>query len=237
MAVRFTYHTFRGLPVRATSRYVYTMKKQFYRRRLPHWMPPNAVFDLCFRLNDTLPHKVWKALKEERDRKLKELKLIIPDKTERKERLHTEHARYFGKYDELLDAGSYGPTWLKQPEVAEVVIEAFHYRHEQKIFKLICFSIMPNHVHALIYKTQQPLTQILASLKTRTARQANIVLDRTGQTFWHPEGYDHVVRNRGSLRFKINYHLNNPVKAGLCKHWSKWAFNFIHPDFLGWVDT
>ncbi len=208
-----------------------TMNKEFYNRRLPHWQPTGAVFDICFRLAGSLPKEKWHQLKETRDHRLKELQKTIENEEERKLALQKEHDFYFGKYDKMLDECDFGPTWLKQSEIAEIVVEAFHFRHNEGIFKLICFSIMPNHVHAIIYKTQKPLFRVLQSLKNRTGNKANAILNREGLPFWHPESYDHVIRNRGSLKRKINYQLQNPVEADLCAKWSDWNFNYLNPEF------
>jgi hypothetical protein len=56
--------------------------------------------------------------------------------------------RWFAKFDALLDANTYGPVWLKEPRVAEIVREALHHR-DGRIYRLDAFSIMPNHVHAV----------------------------------------------------------------------------------------
>lgn len=214
----------------------HTMSKEFYRRRLPHWQPENGVFDINFRLEGSLPKTKWLALKETRELKIKELKEALPDESTIKLALENQHNLFYGKFDELLDKGDFGPTWLKEPDITKIIAEAFHYRHSKGIFKLVCFSIMPNHVHAIIYKLKNPLDSTIQSLKSRTARKANILLDRTGQSFWQQEGYDHNIRNRQSLQKRIHYNLSNPVVAGLCSHWADWHGNFLNPEFKDWMD-
>lgn len=211
------------------------MTKKFYKRRLPHWHPPNAVFDINFRLANTLPRATLLELKKIRDQKIKTLKESFETESEIKYALQQERTLYYGKYEELLDRSDFGPTWLSQPAIAEIVAEAFLFRHQEGIFKLICYSIMPNHVHAIFYKTQKPLFRILQSLKRQTAKKANLILNRTGKPFWSAESYDHVIRNRESLQNKIAYHLNNPTKAKLCSHWKEWEFNFLNPEFEDWM--
>ena len=73
---------------------------------------------------------------------------------------------------------------------------------------------MSNHVHVLIRPLQQP-TRLLQSLKGTTAREANLILARTGQPFWQHESYDHWVRDQPELERIVAYIENNPVKAGL----------------------
>lgn len=211
------------------------MHKEFYRRRLPHWQPKNAVFDVNFRLEGSLPKAKWIELKEKRDKKIRELKKSITDENEIKLALQKEHDLYYGKFDSLLDKGDFGPTWLKRPEIIAIVSEAFHYRHDRGIFKLVCFSIMSNHVHAIFYKVQESLDHTMQSFKRHTGKQANLILNRTGQPFWQPEGYDHKIRNRKSLQRRISYNLNNPVVVGLCTHWSHWHGNYLNPEFQDWM--
>ena len=50
--------------------------------------------------------------------------------------------------DDFLDAGS-GNCWLLQPEIARIVEDALlHFDGER--YRLIAWTIMPNHVHVLI---------------------------------------------------------------------------------------
>jgi hypothetical protein len=51
-------------------------------------------------------------------------------------------------------------------------------------------------------------------LKGCTAREANLVLGRTGQPFWQAESYDHWVRDENQFERIVAYIENNPVKAG-----------------------
>src|SRR5437867_1766149 len=39
-------------------------------------------------------------------------------------------------------------------------------------------------------------SRLLQSLKGSTAREANLILGRTGETFWQAESYDHWLRTR-----------------------------------------
>jgi isocitrate dehydrogenase len=52
-------------------------------------------------------------------------------------------------------------------------------------------------------------------LKGATARQANALLGRTGETFWQAESYDHWVRDENEWDRIAAYIEDNPVKARL----------------------
>jgi hypothetical protein len=61
----------------------------------------------------------------------------------------------------------------------------------------------------------------LKTLKGYTAREANRLLERTGQPFWQAESYDHWVRDEKQAEHIKAYIENNPVKAGLVTHVKK----------------
>ena len=75
------------------------------------------------------------------------------------------------------------------------------------------------------------LSNILRKLKWNTALRANRALGRSG-AFWHAESYDHVVRNGAELYRTIWYVLNNPVNAGLCKHWRDWDWTYVREEYI-----
>ena len=210
--------------------------KEFYRRHLPHWQPRDAVFFVTFRLKDSLPIEVIKSLKEERER-TKQILETFPE-SEREGRNYLEERQYFGKWDSYLDKAEFGPRWLSQPEITDIVQEALHYR-DGKVFDLHAFCIMSNHVHVVFEPVGKsdwqsdllPLHKIMQSLKRHTSRRANLILGRQG-AFWQDESYDHVIRDNEEYMRIVNYVLENPVKAGLVAQWDKWQWTYCKPDIL-----
>jgi len=99
-------------------------------------------------------------------------------------------------------------------------------RGEQSLghYELQAFAIMPNHVHLLIYPLVS-LDRLTKGLKGTTARQANALLDRTGQPFWQDESFDHWVRDGKQFDRIRAYIENNPVAAGLVKHPHDWPWS------------
>lgn len=73
--------------------------------------------------------------------------------------------------------------------------------------------------------------RILQSLKRFTGKEANKLLNRQG-AFWQKESYDNLIHNREELTNKIEYVLNNPVKAGLVDNWEDWEFSYCGEEFL-----
>jgi len=138
--------------------------------------------------------------------------------------------RLFTKLDKQLENTDTGPTWLKNPDVAEIVREAILFRHPDQ-YELICFTIMANHVHMVFnhVRGDLPVYHILAKLKSFSARGANRVLGRQGP-FWQSESFDHVVR-AGRLPRTIRYVLDNPVAAGLVDDWEAWPYSWLNPEY------
>jgi putative transposase len=172
----------------------------FYRRSLPHWQPEDKDLFVTWRLEGTLP----------------------PNRRVAPESLTAGQA--FATVDRLLDKASYGPSWLRKPEIAHAVVVALHH-HQDKLrhYNMHAYVVMPNHVHLLITPLVAPPT-IMQSLKGFSARDANLMLDRTGLPFWQRESYDHWLREGEFERIR-EYIERNPVKAGLASapHLFPWS--------------
>ena len=135
----------------------------------------------------------------------------------------------FGMLDRLLDSTRTGPFYLRQPAVADKIVEAIEYNAATlKHYLLHAFAVMPNHVH-LLATPSVPLPEMMRSLKSITAKRANETLGLTGSPFWQQESYDRLVRDREEFESIWNYIEQNPVRAGLVREageyrWSSaWA--------------
>lgn len=209
--------------------------KQFkpeYYRYLPHFQPKDGTFFVTTRLHGSLPKEALERLREEKEQAYRDILANSKSEEERKIAVRNLHKRHFAKWDKYLDQNPNDPQWLKQPEIARIVIEALHF-WDKKSYELVCYTIMPNHFHLVIdtYEYNKPLYRIMHSLKSYTAKLANKLLNRTG-TFWQEESYDHVVRN-GQELYNINkYILENPVKAGLINNWEEYPFSYLNPKYF-----
>jgi len=214
--------------------------KPYYHRKLPHWIPPGAIFFITFRLANSLPQPILQALKEERERERQAI-LAQWDGAQQRAALYTLDKTFFGQYDAWLDRClEASPRWLADEQVARLVADTLHASHGRQ-FDLVAYCIMPNHVHLLIdteryvrkpahrgVTAPYPLTDLLKQIKGRTARYCNQLLKRSG-SFWQHESYDHVVRDSQEYERIVRYTLNNPVRAGLVEEWQHWPFTYIRP--------
>ena len=107
-----------------------------------------------------------------------------------------------------------------------LVLEACRYFDDER-FTLWTAVVMPDHVHLLLQPEESapgewwPLSSILHSIKTYTAREVNRLLGRSGQ-LWLDESFDRLVRGEEELLEKWKYIRMNPVKKGLCETPEQW---------------
>ncbi len=98
----------------------------FYKRRLPHWLPENKAIFLTWRLYGSLP-------------------------AGRVANSRLSDGEKFKETEKILDRSLYGPVWLKDPRIAQLVVEAIvRGADELRHYALRSYSVMPNHIHLLI---------------------------------------------------------------------------------------
>jgi len=129
----------------------------------------------------------------------------------------------FLQHDAHLDHFDFGPVWLRDPRIANMLMNALQYGETvRQLYRLHAWVIMPNHVHVVL-EPRTAMPAIMRWLKGRTARTANRILGRTGMAFWQDESFDHWVRSAEELQGVIDYVEDNPVKAGLVEGRDQWA--------------
>ena len=161
-----------------------------YRRQLPHEHPKNADLFLTWCLHGAIPHNRYPGP------------------------MALSAGQAFLWMDRFLDQARTGPMWLKQEAIAQLLVNALHYaQNELHHFHLHAYVIMANHVHILVTPQAEPRV-FMQSIKGFTAREANKLLNRTGEPFWQSESYDRWVRNGEEFEKIRRYIENNPVKAG-----------------------
>jgi REP element-mobilizing transposase RayT len=121
----------------------------------------------------------------------------------------------FAVMDRLLDEARVGTFYLRQADIADMVVEAIHYNADVLgHYSLHAFVVMPNHVH-LLATPAVTLPKLTRSLKGITAKRANAMLALVGKPFWLQESYDHLVRHEREYEKIVNYIEENPVRAGI----------------------
>jgi putative DNA methylase len=216
------------------------------RRNLPHWYMPGAVHFVTFRLAGTIPAEVLERFKA---RKGELVKSKRPNESRCAHRARV-HKQLFAEYDRYLDRNR-EIRWLADPRIAALVRRSLYFWHGKK-YGLLCWCVMPNHVHVLLQPfglaatsdeelkvlsvgekedMRGPLSEIMHSLKGYTAHQANAILSRKGE-FWQHESYDHWVRDEDGLERIIAYIGANPVEAGLAYEPHEFYWCSVHDRYL-----
>jgi len=178
---------------------------------LPHWTKRKGVFAINFRLADSLPRAVLQGWLHDRQeiiaRARNQSRAMTINEVKELHHLHSE------KIEKFLDSGT-GRCFLRDERVAKMVANALK-KFDGDRYHLLSWSVMPNHVHTVIELLgENKLPDILHSWKTFTAREANRILNRTGE-FWMTEYFDHLVRDDEDLRNQVEYAWSNPDLARL----------------------
>jgi len=175
----------------------------FYRRRLPHIHPAGKWLFVTWHLDGSLPQALFPPPGKSTD------------------------GRVFVWMDRYLDTTRKGPQYLVRPEIAARVARSIRRGVSLGQYELRAWVAMANPVHVLLLPLISP-SRLLQSLKGHTAREANLILDRTGRKFWQAESYDHWVRSNPSFE-RIRRHIErNPVSAGLVKSPEDWEWSSTH---------
>ncbi|PRZ01043.1 transposase IS200 family protein [Marinilabilia salmonicolor] len=223
------------------------MKKEQYRHRLPHFHTPGQDFFITWSLKNAIPAHAFekyslqlesaKTKIEQARKKEGEVSKIDYLKKQynqiRRKKLKTFH--------EFLDAQRKSEVDLSKKVYTDLIKESLFYWEKNKISNF-AFSIMPNHIHWVIGVNTTDMTNqtvylqdVLSSVKKYTASRINLRENRNGR-LWQKESFDTTIRDQNHLKNAIVYTLNNPVKAGLCKHWANWPGDWCHKDYIDWTE-
>ena|ERR1700733_1929636 len=181
-------------------------------RRLPHIYPDNAWLFLTWHLYGSLPASHFAPARK------------------------VSGGEAFAWVDRFLDRADAGPLHLQNEAIATLVIEALFRGDGMGQYRLGPFVIMANHVHVLLLPRIAP-SLLLKALKGVTAREANRLLNRTGEQFWQRESYDHWVRNDLEWNRIAAYIERNPVKAELVARAEDYPWSSAHPKWSKSVHT
>lgn len=193
----------------------------YCQRNLPHWQPEGAAIFVTWRLFGSLPASVV----ETRNKLTEEKILNAQERVTARNGCATSAGRRFMDLDRALDKATEGPFWLREPAVADCVLDVMRKgERELRYFDMHAFVVMPNHVHLLI-TPKIPLPRIMEGLKGASARKANLILSRTGQHFWQDESFDRWVRDAKEFERVREYIERNPVSAGLVASAKQWRWS------------
>jgi REP element-mobilizing transposase RayT len=201
-------------------------------RFLPHFQPASAALFVTWRLAMTLPTYIVTRLgkaKQKDDQNLDnhtgKLKSF---------RQYHQSLNRFRLFDSLIDNLDTPRFLLTDETILPYITEPLHFINGKKV-KLICYCVMPNHVHCVfvpLHKSSTEmysLSEIMHSLKGYSAHRLTKE-QNLEPPIWNSEYWDHAIRNDREFRQFVLYTLYNPVKAGLCRNWKDWKGNWAAED-------
>ena len=119
---------------------------------------------------------------------------------------------------------------LNQRGAKEIVIEELDRARKKHGFLIIGYVLMPEHVHLVLFPSEEmKLGLVIREIKSRSAKRyfaaTEIAPSGATRVFWQKRCYDHNCRTIETVREKVRYCHNNPVKRGLVTHPSEWKWS------------
>jgi 4-hydroxy-3-methylbut-2-en-1-yl diphosphate synthase IspG/GcpE len=204
---------------------------------LPHWRIPGATYSVTFRLKDSLPKTLQLDYQEQKEILIKRLQEIESKAGSRSatEALSTIRGQISNLHETVMEDAlnrGEGSCHLKNPEIATIVEGALKHFNGSR-YDLLAWSVMPNHVHAVIRPADgHELNEILHAWKSFTAKKANELLGLKG-AFWQEEYYDHLIRDGEDFKHQVKYVLLNPAKGSASGEWTGSKYGASWEEVIG----
>jgi putative transposase len=133
----------------------------------------------------------------------------------------------------ISESGAYyfvtSSTYKKQPilnseHLIKEIISALIWHQTNNIIELICYVIMPDHIHILFrLLDKKNLSDTIKSIKQYSSTNIKLKLG-LDHPVWQSGFYDRYIRNEKELTKLIEYCQNNPIKAGLVKENAEYPY-------------
>ncbi len=148
-----------------------------------------------------------------------------------------------GRHEEWERALDLRPIvkWLERADLAKLVAEAILHGNGSE-HRLLAYVVMPSHMHIVFQpaepvhtptfkpadssarRARTPRQRIMHSIRSFSGRACNRLLGREG-AFWQHECYDRWLRDEDDVHRAVEYVIQNPVAAGLCRRAEDWPFS------------
>lgn len=191
---------------------------QIYKGNIyPHWEMNEAIYHICFRLNDSIAQERLYLYIQEKERIS-----ASPKDLSQKEKF-LKRFLLSQKFDKLLNAG-HGYCFFRKPDIAREMQSILLGRNHKR-YVLHAWCIMPNHIHIIMQPLPgQTIASILQEWKSYSSHIINKLCNHTGSV-WHKDSYNRVIRSYREYIRQINYVWNNPEKGKLQNYPWRWAWN------------
>jgi len=127
--------------------------------------------------------------------------------------------------------------YFRNAEIAKIIKDEIEFRLIKEI-QLLCYCIMPDHLHMLLSLTEDYTKKgegksvgkgtpqnWVSAYKRYTSRIANQLFRI--KPLWQKNFHDHVVRKEESLLKIAAYIVDNPVRKGMVSEWEEYPYSRI----------
>jgi putative transposase len=90
-------------------------------------------------------------------------------------------------------------------------------------YSILCWVLMPDHLHALVELHDGTISDAVQSIKDRSARAINALRGKRG-SIWSSTFHDRALRRDDDVIDFARYIICNPVRAGLARSIRGYAF-------------
>ena len=113
--------------------------------------------------------------------------------------------------------------WFRDHALARVVSRLLHGDGEFRDARILCWVVMPDHVHLLVQLEREPLSRVINTWKSRSAYLLNRAIGRKGR-FWQKGYHDHALRSDENVKDVARYIIGNPLRAGLARKYGQYPY-------------
>jgi REP element-mobilizing transposase RayT len=107
------------------------------------------------------------------------------------------------------------------PHNADNIVEELRRLHG-KSWRVLGFCVMLDHVHILVFNVEGSLLDFMRLLKGRIAHGLR---EDVAGAVWQRSFHDHLIRRNEDIAATLRYLLENPVRAGLARKWTKYPWS------------
>jgi putative transposase len=145
-------------------------------------------------------------------------------------RRHLPH--YQDDYNAIFLTFSTHHRWILPSAAHTVAMESCRWGNGSH-YDLRGAVVMPDHIHLIftpLYDgdSLHSVAEIMQGIKGASAHTINHLLERTGQV-WQRESFDRVLRREERTHAKVEYMIQNPVRAGLVQNATEYSWLWV-PD-------
>ena len=142
----------------------------------------------------------------------------MPDRLRRLERVFQNHPIYF------ITANTHERRNILNNAAVHARLIEFGNAGPQHGAWLGAYVLMPDHLHAFVVIDAERIHLANWAKSLKNALSEFLRAHDVPAPQWQKGFFDHVLRSGESYAEKWHYVRENPVRAGLVKHWREWPF-------------